>query len=221
MRLSTRICTWLRSALSRESRGVALLLSLLLVTLITMLVLFVAAIATSQVRLAGSSVDSSRAFAAADAGIEYALSRINLQLRVDRLCSDGWYPRPPLSSGTEYCLTVDNAFRPTRVTAVGRTTDTGIRRSLEVILPVFAAVNGMGAICVAGPRTGTLDDFCSAAPGPGSANFRGATGLIGIGAGACGSSSADSRLAITFDAGGSGVSYTVGGSAFWIIQCYQ
>jgi len=170
-----------------KSRGVALLLSLMLVTLIVLLVLFVAVITTSQLKLAGSSTDSSRAFAAADAGIEWVLSRINLGLAVDgstgRLCGSGWWPASPgLASRTQYCVTVDNPTKPTRVTAIGRTIDTGIRRSLEVILPVYAAVNVVKTICWQGSGTTiTLDAICQSSGDQGRP-YLGSTGVYSAGA---------------------------------------
>src|SRR3990167_6594742 len=138
-----------------RQKGMALLLSIMMVTLILLLAVFVSSISTGQIRFTGSSTDSARAFSAADAGIEYAMSRINLGLAVGGStdpCACGANPAvcpsAVLSSNTKYCVTADNPVSPRKITAVGVTTDTSIRRSLEVMVPAFAAVNTFATICV-------------------------------------------------------------------------
>ncbi len=199
----------------KKQRGVALLLSLMMIAFIVLLVVFVSSIGSGQLRFAGSSTDSTRAFSAADAGIEYALSRINLGLTVGQdaascKCGAAWCPTPELTSSSVYCITADDTAKPKKITAIGRTTDTSIRRSIEVVLPAFGAVNGFATFCTSGVSTLNLNTFCT------TNVYAGATGIVGFAPGVCGvnqfpvSSIARTDIALTTLAGN-----------YYVVQCYK
>lgn len=199
----------------KKQRGIALLLSLMMVGLVLLLAVFISSLSSGQLRFAGSSADSSRAFSAADAGIEYALSRINLSLPVGAdisscKCGVTWCPAAALSSKTQYCVTADNPAQPRKITAIGYTTDTNIRRSLEVMLPAFAAVGGFATFCTNGVSSLNLNTFCT------TNAYAGATGLIGFGAGSCGTNQFPvSALART------DVTLTTASGNYYNVQCYK
>lgn len=208
-----------------KQRGIALLLALMMVTFMALLVVFASGISTGQLRLAGSSSDSGRAFGAADAGIEYALSRINLGLAVGQdaatcKCGTTWCPAvaSAFTSKAEYCVTADDVLKPKKITAVGRTTDTKIRRSIEVLVPVFAAVNGFDTFCLTGVASQNLNTYCT------GKGYAGATGLAGD-AGGFGCNS-DAAAAIVFRTKDDLIPpgnfiVTLSAAKSYVVQCYK
>ncbi|MDO8557981.1 MAG: hypothetical protein Q7S09_02175 [bacterium] len=211
----------MEGAKPKKQRGVALLLALMMTAFIVLLVVFVSSIGSGQLRFAGSSTDSTRAFSAADAGIEYALSRINLGLVVGQdaascKCGAGWCPSTPLSSNVQYCVTADNPSRPKKITAIGRTTDTSIRRSIEVVLPAFGIVNQMATICFDG--TGSVESpnsMCAAQ------TYAGATGVIGVTSTDCTGASGASLISPASTLARSDRTFTTVSTNFYVVQCYK
>lgn len=206
----------------KKQQGVSLLLALMMVTLIVFLVVFVSAISTGQLRLSGSAVDSSRAFSAADAGIEFALSRINSGLSVgDTVASCGcdsgaWCPSTKFSSNAQYCVIADNPAQPRKITAIGRTTDTNIRRSLEIIVPVYAAMGTVSTICYDGDGSvQSPNSMCT------SQTYNGATGMIGVTASDCMAASGGAIVSMNSSIARSDRTFTTVGSSYYLVQCYK
>jgi len=206
---------------AKKESGISLLLALMLVSFTILLVVFAASIGAGQIRSTGSSADSARAFTAADTGIEYALSRINLGLAVGQdasscQCGATWCAASSgFASNEEYCVTADNPSSPRKITAVGRTTDTKIRRSLEILLPAFAAVNTFNTFCINGVTTLNLNAECV------NRTYAGATGVMGTSATSC-NSAMSSLVGRTVD--NAGVNTTLTGLAsgnFYTYQCYR
>jgi Tfp pilus assembly protein PilX len=217
----------------QKQKGIALMLAIVMVSFVLLVVIFSSAISSGQLKFTSGQNDSTRAFSAADTGIEYALSRINLKLPVgqdastcgcDALNALGstWCPSGmPLSSNAEYCVMVDNPATPRKITAVGRTTDTKIRRSLEVLVPAYAAGgNTFNTFCVAGGANLVPNTVCT------GLGYAGATGLTGTSAGNC--AAADYATAqktaliiSTVDNAGANRSFTTLGTNYYAVQCFK
>ena len=205
----------------RSQKGVALILALMMVSFMLLLVIFASSIGAGQLFFAGSTTDSSRAFGAADAGIEYALSRINLGLVVGEdaascKCGAGWCPATALDSKTQYCVTADNSARPRKITAIGRTTDTSIRRSLEVVLPTFAAVNTFSTICFDGDGSVQSPNTMCA-----SQAYAGGTGMVGISTFDCTAASGGSIINPASTLARSDRTFPTVGTNYYLTQCYK
>ena len=205
----------------KKQSGISLLLALMLVSFTILLVVFAASIGAGQIRFTGSSADSTRAFAAADTGIEYALSRINLGLAVGQdaascQCGATWCAASSgFTSNEEYCVTADNPSSPRKITAVGRTTDTKIRRSVEILVPAFAAVNIFNTFCVNGVITLTLNAECVAR------GYAGATGMMGTSTVSC-NSVMSASVGRTVDNAGANVTLAgLGAGNYYTYQCYK
>lgn len=207
-----------------HERGVALLLALMMVTFILLIAVFVASLSSGQLRLAGSSGDSSRAFAAADAGIEYALRQVSLALPVGQdaatcKCGAAWCPASPptFSSNAEYCVTADNPSSPRKITAVGRTTDTGIRRSLEIVLPgVLAAVGQLQTICFAGNGSAqSPNSMCI------TQSYFGGTGLIYTTVSDCIAVAGPTLISGTSQLARSDRTFNTVAGSYYLVQCFK
>lgn len=205
----------------KKQKGISLILALMMVTLVMFIVSFASSLSVGQLKFTGSSTDSSRAFTAADAGIEYALSRIDMGLAVGDnatscQCGVTWCPSTPLESNAQFCVTADNPSSPRRVTAVGRTTDTHIRRSLEILLPVFAAVDTLQTVCFDGDGSAqSLNTICT------NVGYSGATGMVGINTFECTASPAAALNDSPTRIARSDRVFTTGGTNYYSVQCYQ
>ena len=205
----------------KKQSGISLLLALMLVSFTILLVVFAVSIGVGQIRFTGSSADSARAFTAADAGIEYALSRVNLGLVVGQdtsscQCGATWCAASSgFASNEEYCVTADNPSSPRKITAVGRTSDTKIRRSLEIVLPAFAAVNTFNTFCASGVISLTLNTECIAR------GYAGAAGMMGYNSIGC-NNIMTAQTGRTVDNTGANVTLTglLAGN-YYGYQCYK
>ena len=98
---------------------IALLVTLVILGAILSIGAGLTLVTIKEMKMASNIEESAMALAAAHAGIEYALYRVDKGSDVERLCIDGW---TPLDNNSEYCLEIVNGTvdDPETMKSVGR-----------------------------------------------------------------------------------------------------
>ncbi|MCK4453844.1 pilus assembly PilX N-terminal domain-containing protein [Candidatus Parcubacteria bacterium] len=86
-----------------QNGQIALLVTLVILTVILSIGAGLTLVTIREMEMAKKIEESAKALSAADAGMEYALYRVDQDLIIDRLCSNGW---TLLDNSSEYCLEI-------------------------------------------------------------------------------------------------------------------
>ncbi|MBI4919734.1 hypothetical protein HY838_00300 [Candidatus Azambacteria bacterium] len=94
----------------RGEKGIALLITVVIISAVLLMVVFISNIVITQLRLAGDIADSAAAIYAADSGIEWQLYRIRKGVAV---------PSPSMSNGAEISTTVTGDYPNFTIKSLG------------------------------------------------------------------------------------------------------